>query len=144
KGVENVELSQGLGEDAQLTVALTGGLRFPLFEFGFIGAKLAFSLTEWRPPKFSLDGLDVSFKAGPAVVSGSFLKSGFEYAGLLTIDLPKLSIGAMGFYGSMLVFKMSPEPEVVEDLRRGRIHADLSARLKKSEIKPLDTNAILQ
>ena len=72
KGVENVELSKGLPDSAKLTIALTGGLRFPIFELGFIGAKLSFPLTEPRSAEFSLDGLDVSLKLGPAVISGSF------------------------------------------------------------------------
>jgi len=45
KGVENLELSKGLPDKAQLTVALTGGFRLPVFEMGFIGAKLSFPLT---------------------------------------------------------------------------------------------------
>ena len=62
KGVENVELSKGLGDSAQLTVALTGGLRFPIFELGFIGAKVTFPLTNPLKGQFSLEGLDVSLK----------------------------------------------------------------------------------
>jgi hypothetical protein len=144
KGVENVELSEGLREDAQLTLVLTGGLRFPSFEFGFIGGRLGIPLHKSGTHKLSLDGLDVSMKIGPAIISGSFLKSGFEYVGLLTIDLPKFSIGAMGYYGSLVAFKMSPDPAVIEELTRGHIHTDLRAKLDKEEIKPADGEAILR
>ena len=44
KGVENVEIRKGLPDSAQLTVMLTGGIRLPVFELGFIGAKLTFQL----------------------------------------------------------------------------------------------------
>src|SRR6185369_6265630 len=42
KGVENLEIRKGLPDTAQLTVMLTGGFRLPVFELGFIGAKLTF------------------------------------------------------------------------------------------------------
>ncbi len=135
KGVENVELSEGLGEDAQLTVALTGGLRFPIFELGFIGAKLSFPLREPRAAQFSLDGLDVSLKVGPAVISGSFLKSGVEYAGSLTIDLPKFSIGAMGFYGNLIVCSPKSDKDIRSALKAGIIHQKLIKELADNDIR---------
>ena len=136
KGVENVELSKGLPDSARLTIALTGGLRFPIFELGFIGAKLSFPLTEPRKAEFSLDGLDVSLKLGPAVISGSFLRSGLQYGGSLTIELPKFSITAMGFYGSVPVLDMPAKTEVIGSLKAGLVHKDLLAALKEKNITP--------
>lgn len=135
EGVENVELSEGLSDDAKLTVALTGGLRFPAFELGFIGAKLSFPLKNPLNMDFGLDGLDISLKMGSAVISGSFLKSGIEYAGLITIDLPKLSIGAMGFYGNLSFFDMDTDPDIIKDLRQRKVHSKLKKELKKNEIE---------
>jgi uncharacterized protein DUF6603 len=141
-GVENVELSKGLSERAQLSIALTGGLRWPAFELGFIGATLSFPLKRPGDLTFSLDGLDLSFRAGPAVISGSFLKSGVEYAGSLTIDLPKLSIGAMGFYGNLRVFDRPYDDDIVKDLRYNRVHQTFLSELKKNKIEPAAKNAI--
>jgi uncharacterized protein DUF6603 len=142
KGVENVELSKGLPDSAKLTIALTGGLRFPIFELGFIGAKLSFPLTEPRKAEFSLDGLDVSLKLGPAVISGSFLRSGLQYGGSLTIELPKFSIGAMGFYGSVPVLDIPAGSQVVAALKAGLIHKDLLAELEEKKITPRATAPI--
>lgn len=137
KGLENVELGKGLNEDAKLTVAVNGGLRWPAFELGFIGAQLSFSLAEFGDASLSLDGLDISFKAGSAVVSGSFLKSGLEFGGSLTVELPKLSIAAVGFYGSIALFDMKDEKgEVLRDLRLGRVHTTLHEELADHKLAP--------
>jgi hypothetical protein len=135
KGVENVELSEGLSKSAQLTIALTGGLRFPIFELGFIGAKISFPLMNPRDAQFGLDGLDVSLKAGPAVISGSFLKSGVEYAGSLTIDMPKFSIGAVGFYGNIVVYSPSSDKEILAGFRVGLFHPKLLKELADNKIR---------
>ena len=137
KGLENIELGKGLSEDAKLTVAVNGGLRWPAFELGFIGAQLGFSLTEFGDVSFSLDGLDISFKSGSAVVSGSFLKSGLEFGGSLTVELPKLSIAAVGFYGSIALFDMKDEKgEVLLDLKLGRVHPTLHKELADHKLAP--------
>ncbi|HEX7318174.1 MAG TPA: DUF6603 domain-containing protein [Pyrinomonadaceae bacterium] len=137
KGLENFELSEGLPDDAKLTVALNGGLRWPAFELGFIGATLSFPLNDFGKFKFSLDGLDISFKAGPVVISGSFMKNGLEYGGSLSIELPKLSIAAIGFYGHIAIFDMKEDEEVLKHLRTGRIHPKLSKEMSDRELKPV-------
>jgi hypothetical protein len=142
KGVENVELSKGLSDSAQLTVAVTGGLRWPVFELGFIGASLAFPLKRPGDVEFGLEGLDISLKLGSVVVSGSFLKSGGEYAGNVTIDLPKCSIGAMGFYGALQVFSRSKDDAIVKDLRQNRVNPKLLADLAENQITPATTGPI--
>ncbi|HEU4386487.1 MAG TPA: DUF6603 domain-containing protein, partial [Blastocatellia bacterium] len=143
KGVENVDLSKGLGDGAKLAVALTGGLRTPIFELGFIGAKLAFPLNGSGDVEFSLEGLDVSLNFGAAVVSGAFLKTGGEYAGLVTIELPKFSIGAMGLYGNVPVFKRSADhDEIVRDLRARKVHPKLLDDLKKNDVTPAETGPL--
>lgn len=136
KGVENVELSQGLPESAKLIVSLTGGIRLPVFELGFIGAKLILPLRDPAQFQFALDGLDVSVKIGPVVISGSFMKVGIEFAGSLTIEIPKGSFSAMGFYGSMRVFNISRESEIITELNAGTVHKKLAAKLKENEITP--------
>ncbi|HKS08098.1 MAG TPA: DUF6603 domain-containing protein, partial [Pyrinomonadaceae bacterium] len=137
KGVENLELSNGLPDKAQLTVSLTGGIRLPVFEMGFIGAKLSFPLNNPLNFQFALDGLDVSMKIGSVVISGSFFKSGIEYAGSLTIDLPKVSLSAMGFFGSLRVFDMSWTTEIRVELNKGNVHQKLLAELTKNKITPI-------
>src|SRR5204863_2180783 len=87
KGVENLELSKGLPDNAVLTVSLTGGLRFPVFELGLIGAKMMFQLNTPGKFTFALDGLDVSVKIGPVIISGSFMNIGVEYAVSLTVSI---------------------------------------------------------
>ena len=149
KGVENVELSEGLSDDAQLTVALTGGLRFPAFELGLIGAKVTVPLNNPLDLKFGLDGLDISLKLESVVISGSFLKSGIEYAGSLTVELPKFSVGAMGFYGNLREFSMSPNEDddkkdnaIVKKLRRGEVHDKLRKKLLENKITPAASDAV--
>lgn len=137
KGVENLELSNGLPDKAQLTVSLTGGIRLPVFEMGFIGAKLSFPLNNPLAFQFALDGLDVSMKIGSVVISGSFFKSGIEYAGSLTIDLPKVSFSAMGFFGSLRVFDMSWTTEIRVELNKGNVHQKLLAELTRNKITPI-------
>lgn len=136
KGLENVELGKKLGDGAQLTVAINGGLRWPAFELGFIGAQLAFSLTEFGDVKFNLDGLDISFKAGPVIASGSFMKSGLDFGGSLTIELPKCSIDAIGFYGSIALFDMPEDNAVWTDLWLGRVHDKLRKELATHNLEP--------
>ena len=140
KGVENIELGKGLPDRAQLTVALTGGFRLPVFEMGFIGAKLMFPLNNPLNFKLGIDGLDVSLKIGSIVISGSFFKSGIEYAGSLTIDVPKASFSAMGFYGPLRVFDMSRDEDVFYQLNLGKVHQKLLAKLTEAKIKPTAVN----
>ncbi|HKY06508.1 MAG TPA: DUF6603 domain-containing protein, partial [Blastocatellia bacterium] len=144
KDVENVELSKGLSDSAQLTVALTGGFRWPVFEMGFIGAKLIFPLKNPGNLSFGLDGLDLSLKIGSVVISGSFLRSGLEYAGSLTVDLPKVSFGAMGYYGNLTVFSKAFANEVIDDLRDGKLHAKFIEELDKNGIKPDSSKGVKQ
>lgn len=142
KGLENVELSKGLPDDAKLTVALNGGLRFPVFELGFIGASLGFPLNDPKKVEFALEGLDISVAAGPVVIAGAFMKKGLEYAGSLTIDLPKLSIAAIGMYGQISVFKMKQDAEVLSRLEQYRIHPTLAKELSDHKLKPVSHNAV--
>ncbi len=142
KGVENIELSKGLPDSAQLTVSVTGGIKMPAFELGLIGAKLTFQLNKATEFQFSLDGLDVSLKIGSIVISGSFLKSGVEYAGSLTLDFPKASFSAMGFYGNVVAFKMGLESEIVSALYSKSIHDKLRKKLLENNITPATSSPI--
>jgi len=141
KGLENHELANGW-PDSVLTVALTGGLRFKVFELGFIGAKLMFPLNNPSAIKFGLDGLDVSVKIGSVIISGTFFKSGIEYAGMLTVDIPKASFSAMGFYGSLLVADVKRDVEVITDLNNGKIHKKLKDKLTEKKITPAASTPI--
>ncbi|HKU72332.1 MAG TPA: DUF6603 domain-containing protein [Pyrinomonadaceae bacterium] len=142
KGVENVEIRNGLPDSAQLTVALTGGIRLPVFELGFIGAKLTFQLNNPTIFEFGLDGLDVSLKIGPVIISGSFMKVGIEYAGSLTVSIPKGSFSAMGFYGSLLLLDFASETDTIRKLNLGTIPANLSTKLLKEKITPVTNQPI--
>ena len=140
KGVENLELGKGLPDKAQLTVSLTGGFRLPVFEMGFIGAKLTFPLNNPTAVKVGLDGLDISLKIGKVIISGSFFKSGIEYAGSLTVDVPKASFSAMGFYGPLRVFEMSRDQQIFDQLNLGQVHTKLLAKLTEAKITPAAVN----
>jgi len=136
KGVENVEIRKGLPDSAQLTVMITGGIRLPVFELGFIGAKLIFQLNSPGTFKFALDGLDVSVKFGSVIISGSFMKVGIEYAGSLTVSIPKGSFSAMGFYGSLLLLNFENEPNTVLKLNTGQVPPKLAPKLREKNITP--------
>ncbi len=142
KGVENLELAKGLPDSAQLTVSLTGGLRFKVFELGFINAKLIFQLNDASAFKFALEGLDVSVKIGSVVISGTFFKSGIEYAGMLTVDFPKASFSAMGFYGSLSVMNISSDSALIADLNSGKLPGKLQTKLLNEKITPAAANPI--
>lgn len=142
KGTENIELKNGLPDTAQLTVSVTGGIKMAAFELGLIGAKLIFQLNKASEFQFGLDGFDVSLKIGSIVISGSFFKSGIEYAGSLTLDFPKASFSAMGFFGSLRVFSMSLDKDVVTALYSGSIHDKLSKKLKENNLVPAERSAI--
>lgn len=142
KGLENFEPGKKLAEGAQLTVAVTGGLRWPSFELGFIGASVGFPLKEYGWFDFGLDGLDISFKAGPVVVSGGFMKSGLEFGGYLTIELPKFSIAAIGFYGALVLFSIEPDEEMLTVLRRDKLHQKLKDELVKKKFTPRNDKPI--
>ena len=142
KGIENLELNKGLPDTAVLTVSITGGLRFKVFELGLIGAKLIFQLNNPAAVKFSLDGLDVSVKIGSVVVSGSFFKSGIEYAGMLTVDIPKASFSAMGFYGSLRLVHIPRKSELVAELNNGKLPQKLLEKLRDEKITPAQSNPI--
>ncbi len=142
KGVENVQIRNGLPDSAQLTVSLTGGIRLPVFELGFIGAKLTFQLNNPSIFDFGLDGLDVSLKIGPVIISGSFMKIGIEYAGSLTVSIPKGSFSAMGFYGSILLLDFASETDSIRNLNLGTIPANLSTKLLKEKITPITNQPI--
>ena len=143
KGIENLELNDGLPDEAQLTVAITGGIRAKVFELGFINAKFTFQFNNLAAlPKFELDGLDVSIKIGTVVVSGSFFKSGIEYAGMLTVDFPKASFSAMGFYGSLSVLDIKRDNEIVDALNAGTVHQKLGDKLRDKKITAAATTPI--
>lgn len=136
KGVENVEIRKGLPDNAQLTVMVTGGIRLPVFELGFIGAKMIFPLKDPGNFKFELDGLDVSVKFGSVIISGSFMKVGIEYAGSLTVSIPKGSFSAMGFYGSLLLLNFENEPNTILKLNTGQVPPKLAPKLREKNITP--------
>jgi hypothetical protein len=136
KGVENLEVRKGLPDSAQLTVMLTGGIRLPAVELGFIGAKLTFQLNSPGTFKFALEGLDVSVKFGSVIICGSFMKVGIEYAGSLTVSIPKGSFSAMGFYGSLLLCKFDDEPHTVLKLNTGQFPPKLLPKLREKNITP--------
>lgn len=142
KGVENVEIRNGLPDSAQLTVSLTGGIRLSFFELGFIGAKLTFQLNNPTIFEFGLDGLDVSLKIGPVIISGSFMKVGIEYAGSLTVSIPKGSFSAMGFYGRLLLLDFASEKDTITKLNTGAVPANLSTKLLKEKITPRSNEPI--
>jgi len=142
KGVENIQLGKGLPDTAQITVSLTGGLRVPGFELGFIGANLTFQLNDASKFKFTLDGLDVSVKFGDVIISGSFMKVGIEFAGSLTVSIPKGSFSAMGFYGSVMLFKISRKPEDMATLNLGNVPAKMLAKFTENNVTPKTSSPV--
>ncbi len=141
KGIENIELGNGLPDTAELSVMLTGGIRVPGFELGFIGATLTFQLNDASKFKFTLDGLDVSVKFGDVIISGSFMKVGIEFAGSLTISIPKGSFSAMGFYGSVMLFKIKTE-DLVRELNLGHVPQKMLAKLTENNVTPVTSSPV--
>lgn len=145
KGLENFQPGETLAEGAQLTVAVNGGLRWPAFELGFIGASIGFPLKANGWFEFGLEGLDISFKAGPVIVSGSFLKNGLEFGGSLTVEAPKFSFNALGFYGALVLFKIESEKDVKEVLKAlalRKVHQKIKDKLAEKKITPIDDKPV--
>ena len=136
KGVENLELSKGLSDDAQITIGMTGGVRTPVFEMGLIGATLTIPLTKPKEFQFGLDGLDLSLDVNGVIVSGSFLKTEDGFAGHVTIDLLKVSIGAMGAFSKIRMLDQKFDDETAAALKRGDLGAKLQTALAKKSIYP--------
>ncbi len=136
EGIQNLELANGLPDTARLTVALTCGLRFQVFELGVINGKMSFQLNDASAFRWGFDGLDVSVKIGTFVISGTFFKSGLEYAGMLSVDFPKATFSAMGFYGNVVLGHIESTPENVGDLNKGTIPESLGQELIKHGITP--------
>lgn len=142
EGIENLELANGLPDTARLTVAITGGLRFEVFELGIINGKLKFQLNDASAFTWGFDGLDVSVKIGKLVISGTFFRSGVEWAGMLTCDFPKASFSAMGFYGSVRLVAVERTKEAIAELNEGKLPQEIKDKLEKKKIKPADSNPI--
>ena len=142
EGIENLELANGLPDTARLTVSITCGLRFEVFELGVINGKLRFQLNDASAFTWGFDGLDVSVKISKLVISGTFFRSGVEWAGMLTCDFPKASFSAMGFYGSVRLAAIDKTKEAVTELNEGKLPAELKDKLGKKKIKPAVSNPI--
>ncbi len=144
EGIENLELANGLPDTARLTVSITCGLRFEVFELGIINGKLRFQLNDPSAFTWGFDGLDVSVKIGKLVISGTFFRSGVEWAGMLTCDFPKASFSAMGFYGSVRLVAVERTKEAVTELNEGKLPRELKDKLEKKKIKPAASTPIKQ
>lgn len=145
EGIENLELANGLPDTARLTVSITGGLRFEVFELGVINGKLRFQLNDASAFTWGFDGLDVSVKISSLVISGTFFRSGVEWAGMLTCDFPKASFSAMGFYGSVRLVAIDKSIEAIAELNEGKVPKGLEsklAKLEKNKIIPAASNPI--
>src|SRR6185369_1583985 len=59
-----------------------------------------------------------------------------EYAGSLTISIPKGSFSAMGFYGSLLLFDFASETDTIFKLNTGQVPKKLDAKLREKNITP--------
>jgi hypothetical protein len=116
-GLRKVEVQQ-----PELTLTVTGGLRVASFEAGIIDGGVVFRLDDPTNLYPILNGLDISFTAGPASISGGFLKRNTavydadgmpimgeegevemvtQYGGEIRIELEGFSIAAMGAYGQL-------------------------------------------
>lgn len=141
QGTENIDLSN-FPNEARLTVSITGGLRFSAVELALIGGRLSFQLNDPSNWVLGFDGFDISVKVGGVIASGSFFLSGPEYAGMLTIDHPKASFSAMGFYGSMTVFKIGRKKEMLDELDAGKIPKTLGEKLVAEKITPAQSTPV--
>jgi hypothetical protein len=142
EGIENLELANGLPDTARLTVAITAGLRFQVFELGVINGKIKFQLNDPSVFTWGFDGLDVSVKISKLVISGSFFRSGVEWAGMLTCDFPKASFSAMGFYGSVRLAAIDQTTASIAELNQGKLPKELEEKLGKKKIKPAASTPI--
>ena len=142
EGIENLELANGLPDTARLTVAITAGLRFQVFELGVINGKIRFQLNDPSVFTWGFDGLDVSVKISKLVISGTFFRSGVEWGGMLTCDFPKASFSAMGFYGSVRLVAIDRTTEAVAELNQGTLPKELQEKLIKKKITPAASTPI--
>ena len=62
------------------------------------------------------------------------MKVGIEYAGSLTVSIPKGSFSAMGFYGSLLLFDFATETDTVFKLNTGQVPKKLEVKLQEKKI----------
>ena len=142
KGVENLELNKGLSDDAQIAISVTGGLRTPVFELGLIGAKLSIPFKKPSEFQFGLDGLDLSLDAGGVIVSGAFLKNEDGFAGHVTIEATKISIGAMGAFSKLLILSQTSDTDTAATLKKGDLPAKLRSALAEKAVQPVPQKAV--
>ena len=62
---------------------------------------------------------------------------------MLTVDFPKASFSAMGFYGPIRVFDLSRDQEVINQLNNGKVHKKLKDKLTEKKITPAAVNPCL-
>ncbi len=97
------------GESWELTALLAGKISLSGVQLGLIDAGISVAIDKLSSPRGHLKGLSLSVKRGAVSVEGGFLRiSDTVYGGQLSIQLPKLSIGVLGVYGSYKVDERSP------------------------------------
>lgn len=88
--------------DQQLFLPIDAEMQMGPVKLALMGLAIGTSLTEFKP-KFSLDGLAISYNKGKLGINGMFYRSlgadGLpEFNGLATITVPKFTLSALGGY----------------------------------------------
>lgn len=90
-----------LGDSWEVSAALAGRISLSGVQLELMDAGVSVSLDALTAPRGRLKGMSLSFKRGSVSVEGGFLQmSETVYGGQLSIQLPKMSIGAVGLYGT--------------------------------------------
>ncbi|WP_371347172.1 DUF6603 domain-containing protein [Ancylobacter sp. IITR112] len=85
----------------EVTAALAGKVSVAGVQLELMDAGVSVRLNALTAPRGRLKGMSLSFKRGAVAVEGGFLQmSETVYGGQLNIQLPKVSMGVVGVYGS--------------------------------------------
>ncbi|GLK72720.1 hypothetical protein KHC23_08335 [Ancylobacter dichloromethanicus] len=85
----------------EVTAALAGRISLSGVQLELMDAGVSVRIDRLNAPRGRLKGMSLSFKRGAISVEGGFLQvSETVYGGQLSIQLPKVSVGVVGLYGS--------------------------------------------
>ena len=89
------------GGSYEVSAGLAGKITVAGVQLELMDAGISLRLNELTAPRGRLKGMSLSFRRGAVSVEGGFLQmSETVYGGQLSVQLPKVSIGVVGVYGT--------------------------------------------
>lgn len=89
------------GGSYEVSAGLAGKITVAGVQLELMDAGISVRLNELTAPRGRLKGMSLSFRRGAVSVEGGFLQmSETVYGGQLSVELPKVSIGVVGVYGT--------------------------------------------